>query len=223
MIKKAFLAAAIAGAVTTAQAATVTQDFSTVDSLQAAGWVFTNASTPVGSAPTWAQGSVTSAFGGFDAQSGAANSYISANFLGTTEGGSLANWLITPEFSALYGATISFWLRGAGGGYLDQIAYGFSNGSSAISDFVVGQTVTAPTGAWTQYSASIGPMSGTARFAIEYLGSYDSANAVGIDTMTFNIADASGDVPEPASLAILAAGLIGIGAVRRRQHRAPAA
>jgi hypothetical protein len=219
MIKKALLALAISGAMTTTQAATVTQDFADVSTLAAAGWVFTNASTPVGVVPNWFQGNVTSEFGGFDAHSGAATSYISANYNNTADGGTISNWLITPEFSALYGATISFWLRGAGDGFLDQIAYGFSSGSAAITSFVLDQTVTAPTGTWSQYTASIGPTTGTARFAIEYLGAYATANAVGVDTMTFDIAEATADVPEPASLAILAAGLIGMGATRRRKNK----
>lgn len=222
MIKKALLALAIAGAMTMTQAATVTQNFNDVSTLQSAGWVFTNASTPVGIVPTWFQGNVTSDLGGFDAQSGNANSYISANYNNTSDGGTLANWLITPEFSALYGATVSFWLRGAGEGYTDQIAYGFSNGSSAITAFTVGQSVTAPTGVWTQFTASIAAGTATARFAIEYIGSYAAANAVGVDTLSITSNEATAAVPEPASLAILAAGLIGMGAVRRRKNAAAA-
>jgi len=208
MIKKAFLALAIAGAMTTAQAGVVvTEGFEDVGSLTSNGWVFTNASSPAGSnANSWYQGSI-----GFDAQSGTEKSYIASNYNSGVEGGVVDTWLITPEFSTLYGATVSFWLRGGDEGYVDQIAYGFSSGSAAVTSFILGQTIVAPTGAWTQFTASIGPSAGVARFAIEYLGAWEAVNYVGVDSLTI-------DVPEPASLAILAAGLIGMSAARRRKQ-----
>jgi hypothetical protein len=50
---------------------------------------------------------------------------------------------------------------------------------------------------------------GAARFAFEYTGTYDSANYVGLDSLSV-------DVPEPASMALFAGGLLGLGAIRRR-------
>src|SRR6478609_2463871 len=60
----------------------LSEGFNNVASLGAAGWVFTNASTPVGQ--SWFQGNS----GIFAAQSGAATSYAAANFLsaGTDQG-----------------------------------------------------------------------------------------------------------------------------------------
>jgi hypothetical protein len=216
MIKKALLALAISGTMLSAQAGVVlTEGFDDISTLTTSGWVLTNASTPVGS---------TSLFQGnsdaFTSQAGAANSYIAANFNSTTPGGAVNDWLITPTFSALYGATVTFWLRGAAdAGYLDQISFGFSNGSAALTSFVLGSLVTA-TDTWTQVTATLAAGSGSARFAINYAGPESLADYIGIDSLTITANEATGDVPEPASLAILAAGLIGMGAARRRKNAA---
>ena len=219
MIKKALLALAIAGAMTTAQATVVLNEgFENVSTLTNSGWLLANASAPLG-AFGWFQGNNTDIFA---AQSGSELSYIAASFNSAAEGGYVNDWLITPVFSAAYGATVTFWLRGAfDAGYIDQISYGFSNGSTALTSFALGQVITASTDAWTQVTATLAAGTGSARFAINYAGAL--TNNVGIDSLVINVNDATGDVPEPASLAILAAGLIGMGAVRRRKQRATAA
>ena len=215
MIKKALLALAIAGAMTTAQAGVVlTEGFENINTLTTSGWVLTNASSPVGSL-SWFQGNNTEIF---SAQSGGELSYIAANYNSTLDGGTVNDWLITPTFSALYGATVTFWLRGAvDPGYVDQIAYGFSDGSAALTSFVLGSVITAPTDTWTQVTATLAAGSANARFAINYAGAFTSN--LGIDSLVVSVNDATGDVPEPASLAILAAGLIGMGAARRRKNK----
>ena len=220
MIKKAFLALAIAGAMTTAQAGVVlTEGFEDVSTLADSGWVLANASAPVGSL-SWYQGNNTDIFA---AQSGSALSYIAASYSSSDPNGGLVNdWLITPEFSTLYGATVTFWLRGAfDAGFIDQISYGFSDGSTALTSFVLGTVITASTDAWTQVTATVGASAGgTGRFGINYAGTL--TNNIGIDSLVIRVNDAAGDVPEPASLAILAAGLVGMGAARRRKQRASA-
>lgn len=221
MIKKALLALAIAGAMTTAQAGVVlTEGFEDIGTLTTSGWVLANNSSPVGTIPAgWFQASNPDIF---TAQSGSEFSYIAANYASTVDGGAVNDWLITPTFSALYGATVTFWLRGAvDPGYFDQIAYGFSNGSAALTSFVLGPVITASTDAWTQVTATLAAGSATSRFAINYTGALTSN--LGIDSLVITANDATGDVPEPASLAILAAGLIGMGAARRRKNAAAAA
>jgi hypothetical protein len=215
MIKKALLAFATVGAMTTAHAGVVlTEGFENIDTLATSGWVLTNASSPVGSL-SWFQGNNTEIF---PAQSGGELSYIAANYNSTTDGGAVNDWLITPTFSALYGATVTFWLRGAvDPGYVDQFAYGFSDGTTALTSFVLSSVMTAPTDAWTQITATLAAGSANARFAINYTGAL--ASNIGIDSLVINVNDAAGDVPEPASLAILAAGLIGMGAARRRKNQ----
>lgn len=211
-MKKAMLALAIASAMTTAQAGVlISEGFDNVGDLAGKGWVLNNASTPGGDTPGWFQGDQSQ----FGAKSGAPESYIAANYGNAAVGGILNNWLITPEFSTQFGATVSFWLRGAADtnpDFFDQIAFGFSNGSSALTDFILDPVFTVPTGEWTKYTARIGASDGTARFAIQYTGAADFANYVGVDN--FFIAE----VPEPSSVLILAAGVMGLTAARRRKR-----
>jgi hypothetical protein len=223
MIKKALLALAISGTMLSAQAGVVlTEGFTDISTLASSGWVLSNNSTPVGSVPAgFFQGNSDI----FTAQTGADNAYIAANFNSAAEqvGGTISDWLITPTFSALYGATVTFFVRGdIASGYADTITYGFSDGSTALTSFVLGTVMTA-TGTWTQVTATLAAGSAASRFAINYTGAADLSNYIGIDTLVITANDATGDVPEPASLAILAAGLIGMGAARRRKNAAAVA
>lgn len=214
MIKKALLALAVSGTMLSAQAGVVlTEGFDNVGTL--AGWTLTNASTPaVGDAFRQGNSAV------FTSQTGADNSFISASFVSSTDGGIVNNWLITPVFSAVYGATVTFWLKGdILDNYTDAITYGFSDGSTALTSFVTGAAVTA-TGVWTQITATLAAGSANTYFGINYAGADAGLNYIGLDTLVITANDATGDVPEPASLAILAAGLIGMGAARRRKNRA---
>jgi hypothetical protein len=211
MMKKALAAMALAGMAMSAQAAVViSEGFSDVAALASRGWISVNAGTPGGASPGWVQGAATAEL--FSAQSGAANSYASASYNIAPAGGSLDSWLITPVFDASYGATISFYLRAAGEGYADQISYGFINASGTPDSTGLTTIAAVPAGEWTQYTAWIGPDALTStRFAFEYTGTFDSANYVGLDSLTV-------DVPEPASMALFAGGLLGLGAIRRRSR-----
>lgn len=209
-MKKVLVALAVCSTVGTAQAGIlVNEGFDNVSSLESKGWVLNNASTPGGLSEGWYQGDQQQ----FSAKSGAPESYAAANYNNTAEGGTISSWLITPEFSTALGATVSFWLRAAeGDGYRDQIAFGFSNGSSAIASFVLEPVFTVPTGEWTRYVAHIGKSEGTARFALQYSGSYEFANYVGVDSLVIS------EVPEPATLLVLGAGALGLAAARRRRR-----
>src|ERR1700709_986790 len=77
------------------------------------GWVMTNeGSNPVdGPSPKgWFQGNE----GVMTSQAGALNSYIASNFLTSEQnvGATLANGLISPEFSTSQAGTVSFWVNG---------------------------------------------------------------------------------------------------------------
>jgi len=212
MMKKAFAAAVLAAMTMSAQAGVlINEGFDNVASLAASGWTFTNSSVPAGATTGWYQGS-SNVFG---AQSGDVTSYAAANYNNAGAGGTINSWLITPEFDASGGVDISFYLRAAGGGYADQISYGFYGTGAAMTTINP-----VPDSDWTLYSVHLDANSlGTTRFAFQYGGTYDSANYVGLDSLTISAADATGDVPEPASLALIAGGLLGLGAMRRRARR----
>lgn len=210
MIKKVFATAVLAAMTMSAQASVVINEgFDNVAGLAANGWVFTNAGTPGGTTTGWTQSG-----GIFDAQSGPSYSYASANYANSAAGGTLNSWLITPVFDASLGATVSFYLRAdAVDGYTDQVNFGFINADGSFTSAGLSTVNPVPVSGWTQYTAWIGADAlSSARFAFQYTGAADTANYVGLDTLTV-------DVPEPASIALMAGGLLGLGAMRRRVRR----
>lgn len=211
MMKKAIAAAALAAMTLSAQAAVVVnEDFENVPGLASSGWTFINASTPGGVTSGWFQGTTTY----FDAQSGVSTSFAAANFNNTAAGGTISSWLLTPTFDASRGATVSFYLRAAGEGYADQVNFGFINADGSFNSLPLTTVNPVPDSDWTLYTATVGAAAfDTARFAFQYVGTSDTANFVGLDSVTVT------DVPEPASLALIAGGLLGLGAMRRRARR----
>ena len=214
MLKHALMATAITFAAVSAQAQTVliSEGFDNIGSLAGSGWVQTNLSTPIGST-NWFQGNS----GVFASQAGAADSYIGANYLNGSDGGTLANWLISPTFSTGAAGTVSFYARS---GSTDQIAFGLSTGSSSTAAFTLGSAINLGTG-WTQYTlgfAALGAGS-LGRFAIEYTGPADAADYIGIDTFAVTT-NATTPVPEPSTYALMALGLAGVAAAARRRRSA---
>jgi PEP-CTERM motif len=206
----------------------LSEGFDNVNALS--GWFRTNeGSNPTdGSSPTgWFQGNE----GVMTSQAGAPNSYIASNFVTAEQGvgATLANWLISPEFSTSQAGTVSFWVRGdVVDPFVDHIAFGFNNTSSTASSSFTQMSapidVTSAGPVWTEYTASFaaqGPGS-TTRFAIEYLGDADEANYIGIDTFSV-VAGIETGVPEPSTWAMLILGFAGIGFVTyRRKQNGPA-
>ena len=216
MLKHALLATAMAFAAASAQSQVVlmTENFDNVGTLAGSGWIETNASTP-GGTTDWAQGDQTV----FPSQSGAPESYISANYNNAPVGGNISNWLISPTFSTALGGTISFFAKAdILASYADTIAFGLSTtGASAPGSFVLGSGVTL-SGDWTQYTLSFDAQGAgsVARFAINYFGAADSSNYIGIDTVTVTA------VPEPATWAMMGLGLAGLAVMRRRRSSSAA-
>jgi hypothetical protein len=210
MMKKALVALAISGMAMSAQAGTLLNEgFENVADLATKGWVLNNASTVGGTVPGWYQGDESQ----FAAQSGAPNSYAAANYNNAAAGGTLNNWLITPEFTTgVNGATVSFWLRaGAADGFSDQVAFGISNGSSSLSAFSMTPVMTVGTDGWMRYAATIGGNS-SYRLALQYTGDANFANYLGVDSLQVS------DVPEPSTMLSLFAGAMGLALARRRKR-----
>ena len=195
-------ALALAGTAHAATTTLVSEGFDSVSTLASHGWVLTNNST-AGGTTGWFQGEDFI----FPSQAGT-NSYAAANFNNAPVGGTIDNWLISPEFSTATRGYVSIWLRGAADdGFADTVKFGFSNGSSDTSAFATGALVTA-TGDWTQYTFAFAAGS-TGRFAVEYTGLADVSDYVGVDTLRIAA------VPEPATWALFALGLAGVVARRR--------
>ena len=176
------------------------------------GWTQVNDSAPAGSG--WFQGNA----GLFPAQAGPADSYAAANFLSAANGsGSVDNWLITPELDLAGATLLNFYTRATGEpGFSDTLEVRLSTGGSDPSDFTTLLTTIGNTGGypadWSQFSIAL-EAEGPARFAFRYLGSADTLNYVGLDTVSVVTA-----VPEPSTWMMLAMGLGGFGLLRRKQR-----
>lgn len=213
MIKKTCIAVAMLAAGSAAQAGVVlTEGFDDITTLAAAGWSFVNNSNPLGTTGFF-QGNP----GVFSAQSGAADSYIAANFNNADFGGTISNWLISPTFTLFDGETLSFFTRGEAAGFADRLEVRFSlAGDSAdvgtttdsVGDFSsVLTTINAnldPFGYpadWTMFnvvfSGITDPNGVLGRFAFRYTVPDTSVNGnfIGIDSLTLT-------VPEPGTLAL---------------------
>jgi hypothetical protein len=214
MIKKTLIALLLSGSFAAAHAdVLLQQNFDNINALP--GWVMTNASTS-GGITGWFQGDQQV----FASHSGAPESYLAANYNNAGAGGMISNWLITPQFSTETAVAVSLWLRGASEpGFFDQVTFGFSNGGSAIGDFSVSPATTVPIDGWTLYTVNLGAQGAGSmgRFAIQYTNLADFANYIGVDDLT--VESRGGKVPEPATMLLMASGMIGLAAARRRRQR----
>lgn len=205
---------------------------SVLTSLLGRGWAINNASSPVGTTSWFAgQPSVV----GLDQNAttnlvnpGANVGYIAANFLNVASSGTISDYLIAPTVTLHNGDTFSFETVSEGS-YPDNLEVVLStNGSStAASDFStvllqINPTLasgTYPT-AWKDYTVTVSGLSAatTGRLAFHYSvanGGLSGANSsyIGVDNAVYNLAP----VPEPASLAVVGLGLVGL--VRRRRNK----
>lgn len=193
----------------------LSEGFDDVSTLAGTGWVLQNLSTS-GGTTSWFQGDVTTAF---TAHSGADNSYIAANFNNAPVGGTISNWLITPELSLAAATTISLQVRNAGEGFLDtiEVYYSANGASTSVGDFtLLGTYASTQDQGWTALSYDVAAAGGTGRFAVRYFVGDTSldGNYIGIDSLSVSA------VPEPASAVLAGLGLAVIGIARRRQQQA---
>jgi len=177
----------------------------------ATGWTCTNNSAPLGDS-SWYRGLPIT----FPAQAGAPNTYIAANFKNTAGGGTIDNWLISPQVSFGTGATLSFWSRTSTElDFPDRLEIRLSTAGAATTtgSFSVvlgtinpalaagaGHCVTTASGTggypnvWCQYTltATQGmPTTGSGRLAFRYFVTNagpagDNSDYIGIDTFSFD-------------------------------------
>ena len=192
-----------------------TEGFDDITLLTGSGWFIQNNSAPVGST-SWFQGTATTATptpGPFNSYTGAANSYIAANFNNTGSTGTISNWLGTPNRTFRNGDVFTFYTRkptiGSGQtDYPDRLEVRLSTngastnvGSSAagFGDFSTLLLSINPTlvanvypQVWTQYTMTISglPAPTSGRLAFRYyvtgagsLGSY--SDYIGIDEAVY--------------------------------------
>jgi len=162
----------------------INEGFSNVAGLTAAGWNQQNLSTPIGSNPNWVQGDPVNM--PFSANSLPANSYIAVNYNSVAGAATISNWLITPMLNLNNGDVITFYTRGTGSVYADNLQVRLStNGSStnvgasniSVGDFSnllleINPTLNAALypSTWTQYTITISGLASptTGRIAFRY-------------------------------------------------------
>ena len=217
MRKQLLSVLALSAAMASAQASTLlSEGFDNMGGLAAQGWVFTNKSTIPGY--NWLQG----ADGVFAPQAGAPTSYATATYNSAKPGSAIENWLITKTFSLSQSFQLSFYANATADGFIDQLDVMLStNGSASATDNFThllvsinpaGDVDGAPYG-WTRYTATFDGLGGSAsgRLAFVYKGSYDTSDAIALDTLDVST------VPEPASYALIALGLVGAAVAQRRR------
>ena len=175
----------------------LTEGFDDITSLTGNGWVLINNSDPLGFTG-WYQGISDI----FLARSGAADSYIAADYFNTSDSGTISNWLITPELSLSNLESISFWTSTVMGSfYPDRLEVRLStNGDStnvgttatSVGDFTTvllvinnGLIPGGYPGIWTKYVIDSISASGSGRIAFQYFVTNTANNAlyIGIDSV----------------------------------------
>jgi uncharacterized delta-60 repeat protein len=205
---------------TPSPACVLLEGFDNITTLPGAGWVQTNQSEPVGTT-VWFQGNDAV----FPAHSGAATSYIGADFNNTADTGTISNWLLTPPLILQDGATMTFWTRTLDvPEFPDRLQVRMStNGVSTnvgtlatdVGDFATlmldinpTYTTAAYPNVWTQFTVTVSGVGSptTGRLAFRYFvenGGPSGANSdyIGIDTFQFNGICAPTPTPSPTPTA----------------------
>ena len=216
MFRKLLVSAMLIAGSTSANAALLfSEDFDDINTLGGADWLAGNFGTGGATADTWFQGNS----GIFDAQAGAADSYIASNYLSAGFGGNVDNWLVTPLIAAFgsYHVLLLHANRGwiawrQPGAVLQQRrkrrrALGLRIARESCPD--AGYPIN-----WQVFDFVYGGADGNVRFAFRYTVTDTSANGdyIGIDSVSVS-------VPEPATMLLLGSGLLLMPLTMRRRRR----
>jgi uncharacterized repeat protein (TIGR01451 family) len=180
------------------------------------GWFMQNNSEPLG--PTgWSQGDPAA----FTAQSGAANSYVEADYFNNGDSGTISNWLVTPQLLLQNGTQLTFYTRTIfGSPFPDRLQVRMStNGASSnvgsaaedVGDFTTLLLDVNPTEAqggypesWTPYTATVSgvPTQTVGRLAFRYYVHDGGPNGsrslyIGIDTASYSCTPPPPPPPPP--------------------------
>jgi len=180
------------------------EGFDVFANLAASGWVFTNNSSPLGTA-TWFQGTTT-----FSAQSSSLSptSYAAVNYNSASGTGTISNWMFSPAIAIKNGDEIIFYARAASSTFPERLqvrinpyndGVNIGNTATSVGDFNVLLRDINPTYqgtgfpvAWTKYVIPVTGFSGTGkrRFAFRYFvenGGPNGANSffIGVDSVAF--------------------------------------
>jgi hypothetical protein len=241
------LALAISAPANAAGLTTLNEGFNSVSGLASANWVFQNNSDPVPlSTADWTQGNTGTS--NYAAQAGPGNSFAQVDFASTggdsitLAGGTVSNWLITPELDFTNGGTFSFFARNLGGNSRTEFlevrssAAGSNSSVGTLATDVgvftslagtVGSQITVgaiPASAWTKYTFTVGATGGSGRLAFRYFGtdggqSGSSNQYLAVDTASYT----ASAVPEPSSMAgMLLIGGLGAASRLRKAKKAQA-
>ena len=215
MLRKIFISAVLMAGSASANAALLfSENFDDISTLGSAGWLAGNFGTGGATADTWFQGNT----GIFDAQAGAADSYVASNYLSAGFGGNVDNWLVTPLIAALTGSVVTFSTRTAGGLPGDNLELLYNSvGTNILTDFVslgVISSAAYPTD-WQAFDFTYGGADANVRFAFRYTVTDTSVNGdyIGIDTLSVT------SVPEPGTMLLLGSGLLLMPLTMRRRRR----
>ncbi|MTV36082.1 choice-of-anchor J domain-containing protein [Duganella radicis] len=206
---------AVAASCSAVAAPLLSEGFNDVAALPAGGWVLLNQSAPPGSTG-WFQGNP--AF--FPAAAGPADSYLAANFNNAAFGGTVSNWLLTPQVLLANGESLNFSLRLLGEGVLDRVEVYFSSkgGSTDLADFaLLGAFESDTDTGWQDRGLLINGLAAPAsgRYAFRYVVDDTSLNGnyIGIDTVSINA------IPTPGTVALVCLGALALMAPPRTRRR----